>query len=79
MAKPTRTKNFGEEQEMKMFDCDICQSAGSVNKWGYCEICGEEFDDIDSLNTWTVAGSTGLPAVQTPVKTAIIAVGQDAA
>ena len=20
--------------------CDVCQSAGSVNKYGFCEICG---------------------------------------
>lgn len=33
---------------MKMYDCDVCLSAGSVNKWGFCEICGEEFEDPDS-------------------------------
>lgn len=37
---------------MKMFDCDICMSAGSVNKWGYCEICGEDFEDTASLVQW---------------------------
>lgn len=37
---------------MKMFDCDVCMSAGSVNKWGYCEICGEDFEDPDSLVRW---------------------------
>jgi len=21
--------------------CDVCQSAGSVNRFGYCEICGK--------------------------------------
>jgi len=36
---------------MKMYDCDVCMSAGSVNKWGFCEICGEEFDDPDSRLT----------------------------
>lgn len=34
---------------MKMYDCDVCLSAGSVNKWGYCEICGEETEDPGSL------------------------------
>ncbi len=28
---------------MEMQDCNVCMSAGSVNKWGICEICGEEF------------------------------------
>jgi hypothetical protein len=37
---------------MKMYDCDVCMSAGSVNKWGYCEICGEDFEDPDSLVRW---------------------------
>jgi len=27
-----------------MDDCDICFSAGSVNKWGVCEVCGEELE-----------------------------------
>lgn len=29
---------------MRRSYCDICQSAGSVNRWGFCEICGEEYD-----------------------------------
>ncbi len=37
---------------MKMYDCDICLSAGSVNQWGYCEICGEEYEDPGSLVDW---------------------------
>ncbi len=37
-----------EAIRMKMFDCDVCMSAGSVNQWGYCEICGEEFEDPGS-------------------------------
>lgn len=37
---------------MKMYDCDVCLSAGSVNQWGYCEICGEEFEDPQSLVDW---------------------------
>lgn len=41
-----------EVEAMKMFDCDVCMSAGSVNKWGYCEICGEDFEDPDSLIRW---------------------------
>ena len=26
--------------EVSMGYCDVCQSAGSVNKYGFCEICG---------------------------------------
>ncbi len=37
---------------MKMYDCDVCMSAGSVNQWGYCEICGEDFEDPGSLIRW---------------------------
>ena len=37
---------------MKMYDCDVCMSAGSVNQWGYCEICGEDFEDPGSLVRW---------------------------
>ena len=37
---------------MKMYDCDVCMSAGSVNQWGYCEICGEDFEDPGSLIHW---------------------------
>jgi len=24
--------------------CDVCQSAGSVNRFGFCEICGTEHE-----------------------------------
>ncbi len=37
---------------MKMYDCDVCMSAGSVNQWGYCEICGEDFEDPGSFVNW---------------------------
>ncbi len=38
-------------QEVRMGYCDRCQSAGSVNQYGYCEICGTEHkhDDVDSV------------------------------
>lgn len=26
---------------MSTRDCHLCQSAGSVNIWGVCEVCGE--------------------------------------
>jgi hypothetical protein len=32
-------------------------SAGSVNKWGYCEICGEDFEDTGSLVHWQTTSS----------------------
>ncbi len=46
---------------MDRYDCDVCLSAGSVNQWGYCEICGEEFEDpqslvADSLDIWQNEG-----------------------
>ncbi len=42
---------------MEMYDCDVCMSAGSVNKWGYCEICGEDFEDTGSLVHWQTTSS----------------------
>ena len=27
-------------QEFLMGYCDVCQSAGSVNRFGFCEVCG---------------------------------------
>ncbi len=24
--------------------CDVCQSAGSVNRFGFCEVCGSEHE-----------------------------------
>lgn len=33
-------------------DCEVCLSAGSVNKWGICEICGEEFVQTVSMVDW---------------------------
>lgn len=34
-----------------MQDCVICLSAGSVNQWGVCELCGEEVEDLTSVVT----------------------------
>lgn len=28
-----------------MRDCKICFSAGSVNRYGYCEVCGEDHEE----------------------------------
>ena len=30
--------------------CDMCQSAGSVNRYGYCDVCGNEHELEDELN-----------------------------
>lgn len=38
---------------MKRHDCDVCLSAGSVNRWGICEICGEEFEETISFGDWS--------------------------
>ena len=29
--------------------CDVCQSAGSVNKYGFCEICGTVHDSAEPI------------------------------
>ncbi len=44
---------------MEKYDCDVCLSAGSVNQWGYCEICGEEFEDPQSQVALPSAGWKG--------------------
>lgn len=38
---------------MNVHDCDVCLSAGSVNRWGICEICGEEFVNTGMICDWT--------------------------
>lgn len=30
--------------------CDMCQSAGSVNRYGFCEVCGNEHEAEDQAN-----------------------------
>ncbi len=78
---------------MKMQDCKICLSAGSVNQWGVCEICGEEADEVISFSQWNNLSSfavikhttnTGVAAGVAPVVTEdgndrIRSMGQDAA
>lgn len=34
---------------MEKRDCDVCLSAGSVNQWGVCEICGEDLEEDEAL------------------------------
>ena len=70
---------------MKMYDCDVCMSAGSVNQWGYCEICGEDFEDAGSLVRWY--GSADAATIElveagagiSNIESQLTAVGQDAA
>lgn len=38
---------------MQMKNCDMCLSAGSVNKWGVCEICGSEAKKQGSTVGWS--------------------------
>jgi len=69
---------------MKMYDCDVCLSAGSVNQWGYCEICGEEFEDPESLVNWhqaprEVLASSGAITSSASSEKLFTTVGQDAA
>lgn len=44
--------------------CDMCQSAGSVNRYGYCEVCGNEHETGDELNMLST-GPAGWGAVIT--------------
>ncbi len=62
---------------MKKYDCDVCQSAGSVNQWGYCEICGEEFEEPGSMIGFPQVEEMA-PEVAVPAG-AIFSIGQDAA
>ncbi|MDO8737150.1 MAG: hypothetical protein Q7K29_08755 [Thermoleophilia bacterium] len=68
---------------MKMYDCDVCMSAGSVNKWGYCEICGEDFEDPDSLVRWHGISVAMDDSAERSLVSAtvgeLVVVGQDAA
>ncbi|MFA6000708.1 MAG: hypothetical protein WC828_01135 [Thermoleophilia bacterium] len=68
---------------MKMFDCDICLSAGSVNQWGFCEICGEEFENTDSLIRLQLSSTSGMHGDNVVVgasrEAKLISIGQDAA
>jgi len=74
-----------EVEAMEMYDCDVCMSAGSVNRWGYCEICGEDFEDPDSLVGWHaghLAGSQDALGASITVNKSLadlVVVGQDAA
>ena len=56
-------------------------SAGSVNQWGYCEICGEDFEDPGSLIHWH--DHRNADVVETSLVTSasgeLSVVGQDAA
>jgi hypothetical protein len=36
--------------------CDACQSAGSVNKYGFCEICGTEHQSTTRAGSVPVTG-----------------------
>lgn len=38
--------------------CDVCQSAGSVNKFGYCEICGKGHHADASVSVLDLAAAT---------------------
>lgn len=35
-----------------MSDCKVCMSAGSINRWGYCEVCGEELEQSSTGPEW---------------------------
>lgn len=50
----------GEVNLMERHDCDTCLSAGSVNQWGICEICGELFDQAVSFGDWSMISFTSI-------------------
>lgn len=64
---------------MKMYDCDVCLSAGSVNKWGYCEICGEDFEDHGSKVVGGVFMSTASVLETSDHEEVLSGIGRDAA
>jgi len=68
---------------MKMYDCDICLSAGSVNQWGFCEICGEEFENTDSLVRLQLSSTCGMHRENALIgasrEVKLISMGKDAA
>ena len=68
---------------MKMYDCDICFSAGSVNQWGFCEICGEDFEDTESLVNWRLSPVTGISQdsslIPVDLESNLVSIGRDAA
>lgn len=51
---------------MNRYDCDVCLSAGSVNKWGFCEICGEDLEDPESRVMWREATNASLTMESMP-------------
>lgn len=64
---------------VEKYDCDVCLSAGSVNQWGCCEICGEDFEDPESRVEWRNNATTwSLESVGSQGRT-FTPFGQDAA
>lgn len=47
-----------------MQDCMVCLSAGSVNQWGVCEVCGEELEDLTSVVSGTSGNNVSRIAVE---------------
>ncbi|MBI5871410.1 MAG: hypothetical protein HZB44_10750 [Actinobacteria bacterium] len=41
--------------EVSMGYCDVCQSAGSVNRYGFCEICGTGHHEESSVRVLDLA------------------------
>ena len=65
---------------MKMYDCDICYSAGSVNQWGWCEVCGERVGAPRVLTSRrTAAAETASRRAPGGSSKKLAAVGQGAA
>lgn len=58
---------------MNRYDCDVCLSAGSVNKWGFCEICGEDLEDPESRVMWREATNASLTMESMPQVAEIVA------
>lgn len=58
---------------MNRYDCDVCLSAGSVNKWGFCEICGEDLEDPESRVMWRESTNASLTTESMPRVAEIVA------
>jgi len=46
--------------------CDVCQSAGSVNKYGFCEICGTGHHEEASASVLDLAKEIERAAMDKP-------------
>lgn len=49
-------------------DCHYCMSAGSVNRWGYCEVCGEDLEESTQRSVWELSPDVPRGSVLTVIE-----------